>query len=542
MTKRSWLILALFLFLSVDADAQNRRGAGRGAAVSGTPARPNIIYIMSDDHTSQAIGAYGERLASLNPTPNIDKLAKEGMLFENAFCTNSICTPSRANIITGQYSQTNGVLDLDGNLPPERQYLPAEMKKLGYQTAMIGKWHLENEPAAFDYYKVLKGQGDYFDPKFADSKKGAWPNNMVNTKGYVSDVITDITLEWLDKADKSKPFFLMHHHKAPHDDFEYPERYEKYLADTDIPEPASMYAQPFFGSEATVGRYGSLRRRIGTSISARHPYRSYTRQYGLDTILDPQAQTSAAYQMYLKKYLRCVKGVDDNLGRLFDYLKKNGLWDNTIIIYTSDQGMMLGEHDYMDKRWMYEESMRMPFIVKNVQSAQANTRTKALVNNCDYGPTMLELAGGKVPAYMQGESFRKVLQNPSESFHTATYYRYWMHLTHHDVPSHFGVRTDKYKLIFYYGAHYLPELYGKPSMPWKKDINESYPFEPTPAAWEFYDLTLDSKEVVNRYNDPKYKAIIAGLKQEILAQRKKYNETDEKYPTIQKVIDGHWND
>ena len=528
-------VLAFLCSFSLAVSAQKRaNGAGSKP--------PNIIYIMSDDHTSQAIGAYKERLAVLNPTPNIDKLAKEGVVFENAFCTNSICTPSRANIMTGQYSQTNGVLDLDGELPPDRQYLPLEMKKLGYQTAMIGKWHLKHEPAAFDYYKVLRSQGDYFDPKFATKTEGAWPDNMVSTKGYVSDIITDITLEWLDQADKSKPFFLMHHHKAPHDDFEYPARYENYLADVDIPEPASMYAQPFFGSEATVGRYGSLRRRIGTSVSGRHPYRSYTRQYGVDTLRDTHAQTSQAYQMYLKKYLRCVKGVDDNLGRLLDYLKKNNLWDNTIIIYTSDQGMMLGEHDYMDKRWMYEESMRMPFIVKNVKSAQANTRTKAIVNNCDYGPTMLDLAGGKVPAYMQGESFKKVLQNPAETFHNATYYRYWMHLTHHDVPSHFGVRTDKYKLIFYYGAHYLPELYGQKTMGWKKDINESYPFEPTPAAWEFYDLTLDPGEVVNRYRDPKYQAIIAGLKQELIAQRKKYHETDEKYPNIQKVIDGHWED
>ncbi len=504
--------------------------------------KPNIIYIMSDDHTSQAIGAYGGRLAGLNPTPNLDKLASEGMLFENAFCTNSICTPSRANILTGQYSQTNGVLDLDGNLPPDRQYLPMEMKKLGYQTAIIGKWHLEQEPAAFDFYKVLKGQGEYFNPKFQDNTNGKWPNNFTNTKGYVSDVITDLTLQYLDKVDKTKPFFLMHHHKAPHDDFEYPERYESYLAETFIPEPASLYAQPFFGSEGTHGRNGTMDHRIGTSVSGRHPYRSYLRQYGLDTIRNEAAGTSAAYQMYLKKYLRCVKGVDDNLGRLFEYLKKNNLWDNTIIIYTSDQGMMLGEHDYMDKRWMYEESMRMPFIVKNVKSAKANTRTKALVNNTDYAPTMLDLAGGKVPAYMQGESFKKVLQNPEEQFHASTYYRYWMHLTHHDIPANFGLRTDKYKLIFYYGAHYLPELYGKNTMPWKKDPSDSFHFEPTPAAWEFYDLTLDPQEVVNRYKDPKYKTVIADLKKELVAQREKYNETDAKYPNIQRVIDSHWND
>lgn len=346
----------------------------------------------------------------------IDAFAKEGILFENAFCTNSICTPSRANIMTGQYSQTNGVLDLDGHLPPERQFLPLEMKKLGYKTAMIGKWHLKDEPASYDYYKVLPGQGKYFDPTFRAKGQGEWPNNMVNHKGYVSDIITDITLDYLENRDASKPFFLMHHHKAPHDDFEYPERYESYLANIEIPEPASLYAQPFFGSEATLGRHGSLRDRIGTSVSDRHPYRSYARQYGFDTLASGDELTHLAFQEYTKRYLRCVKGVDDNLGRLFAYLKKEELWDNTIIIYTSDQGMMLGEHDYMDKRWMYEESMRMPFIIKQANQKNANTNTKAIINNTDYGPTMLTLAGGSVPSYMQGKSFETVLMNPKESF------------------------------------------------------------------------------------------------------------------------------
>ncbi|SOE22596.1 Arylsulfatase A [Spirosomataceae bacterium TFI 002] len=504
--------------------------------------RPNIIYIMTDDHTSQAIGAYGGRLAELNPTPNLDLFAKESVLFENAFCTNSICTPSRANILTGQYSQTNGVLDLDGHLPGEKQYLPQELKKLGYQTAVIGKWHLKDEPSAFDYYKVLNSQGDYFDPKLKEKGKGEWGNNYVNYKGYVSDVITDITLEWLDKTDKSKPFFLMHHHKAPHDDFEYPERYESYLADTFIPEPSSLYAQPFFGSEGTLGRDGTLKRRIGTSVSMRHPYRNYTKQYGLDTIRNQSEATSAAYQMYLKKYLRCVKGVDDNLGRLFKYLKDNNLWDNTIIIYTSDQGMMLGEHDYMDKRWMYDESMRMPFIMKNTKNTNAGKRTKAIVNNVDYAPTMIDLAGGNTPSYMQGESFKKVAQNPTLAFHKATYYRYWMHLTHHDIPSSFGVRTNKYKLIFYYGAHYDESKYGQSTFTWIKDPNDSYPFGPTPAAWEFYDLSLDPNEVVNRYKNPAYQSIIADLKKEIIDQRKKYKEEDQAYPHIEKIIATHWND
>ena len=335
--------------------------------------QPNIIYIMSDDHTTQAIGAYKSRLARLNPTPTLDQLAKEGMLFTNVFCTNSICTPSRATIVSGQYSQANGVLDLDGHLPAEKQYLPKEMKKLGYQTAIIGKWHLEDEPSTFDYYKVLPGQGKYFDPTFLEKGKGKWPNNVVKTTGHSTDIITDITLDYLAKRDKTKPFFLMHHYKAPHDDFEFAPRYKDYLEDVEIPEPASLYSQPFFGSEATRGKNDSLVHYIGTSVSDRNPLRNYVKFYKIDSTLPENEKTHLAYQEYLKRYLRCVKGVDDNLKRLFDYLKKEGLWENTIIVYTADQGMMLGEHDYQDKRWMYDEAMRMPFIMHCPSMIKANT-------------------------------------------------------------------------------------------------------------------------------------------------------------------------
>ncbi|NQT86206.1 sulfatase-like hydrolase/transferase, partial [bacterium] len=212
--------------------------------------RPNILFIMSDDHAAHAIGAYGGRLAKLNPTPVIDTLAREGMLMENAFCTNSICTPSRACIMTGQYSHVNGVLDLGGRLDAEHQYLAIEMRKAGYTTAMLGKWHLKLEPN-FDYYKVLPGQGKYHDPDFREKGKGAWGKNVVKMKGHSSDCITDSTLAWLKTRDKTKPFFLMHHYKAPHDMFTYAKRYESYLADVDIPEPASMWKQPYFGSIAT---------------------------------------------------------------------------------------------------------------------------------------------------------------------------------------------------------------------------------------------------------------------------------------------------
>ncbi len=501
--------------------------------------RPNILFIMSDDHAAPAIGAYGKRFARVNPTPNLDRLAQNGLLFENCFCTNSICSPSRANILTGQYSQTNGVLVLDVPLKPEHQHLPIEMKKLGYQTAMLGKWHLHEEPN-FDYYKVLPGQGKYFNPEFRDKSRGPWPNNLVRHEGHSTDVITDLALDWLRNRDKTRPFFLMHHYKAPHDMFQYAPRYREYLADTEIPEPASMYNQPYFGSKATRGENDSLRHRIGTSISPRHTIRNYGTIYKIDPSLSDGERTHLAYQRYLKDYLRCVKGIDDNLARLFAYLKKEGLWDNTVIIYTGDQGMMFGEHDYQDKRWMYEESMQMPFIVHYPRWIRRRRRTDLLINNTDFAPTILEIAGGKVPAYMQGRSFASELKGQTpRNWRKATYYRYWMHMIHHDVPAHFGLRTKDYKLIFYYGRHYDSSMNGKPSMAW---LRKSNPVEPTPVAWEFYDLRNDPEETVNRYGNPKYSGIIASLKTELKRLREELNETDEKYPHIQEVIDAHWND
>ncbi|PKQ64796.1 acetylglucosamine-6-sulfatase [Labilibaculum filiforme] len=509
----------------------------------GKKKQPNILFIMSDDHAAQAIGAYGGLLSSLNPTPNIDKLASEGIRFENAFCTNSICTPSRACIISGQYSQTNGVLDLDNPLNTDKQHLPIELKKLGYSTAIVGKWHLHTEPVNFDYYKVLPGQGKYFNPNFLEKGKGDWPKNIVKSKGHSSDVITDITIDYLSHRDPSKPFFLMHHYKAPHDMFENAPRYDDYLKDVEIPEPASLYNQPFWGSEGTRGKNDSLIDYIGTSISPRHQQNhkkptNYTNRFFGDSI-DPKLGTHLAYQKYLKDYLRCVKGVDDNLGRLFDYLKKEGLWENTIIIYTGDQGMMLGEHDLMDKRWMYEEAMRMPFIVHYPEMIEKEQVSDILINNTDYAPTMIELAGGKTPEYMQGHSFINTLKGKAESnWREATYYRYWMHIIHHYVPAHFGIRTKQYKLMFFYGAHYMPkeEFAGHYWATQYNGIDQE-----TPHSWELYDLKNDPNELHNRYNDPNYKEIINQLKSQLIEQRKALNETDKNYPEIEKIIKANWD-
>ncbi|MEM6317932.1 MAG: sulfatase [Bacteroidota bacterium] len=536
-------LLSLYLLTGCQAENQDEQREKSSA--------PNVIFIMSDDHTYNAIGAYKQRLASLNPTPVLDELASGGMLFTNVFCTNSICTPSRANIITGQYSQTNGVLDLDGRLPEERQFLPKEFKKLGYQTAVIGKWHLKEAPDAFDYYNVLPVQGQYFDP-ILYTREGGDTTYLANFhggvkrtisgtqhKGHSSDVITGLTLDWLqNKRQKGQPFFLMHHYKAPHDDFEFAPRYADYLEDRFIPEPANMYHQPNFGSVAVRGKNDSLIHEIGTSISDRHKYRSYTAQYKIDK--EPRdSATSLAYQEYLKRYLRCVKGVDDNLGRLFDYLKANDLWDNTIIVYTGDQGMMLGEHDYMDKRWMYDEAMRMPFIMSYPNGIKAGSQSDLLINNTDFAPTLLELAGGEVPDYMQGKSFVNTTRGQAEkNWRDYTYYRYWMHLVHHDVPAHLGIRSKNYKLIFYYGDHYLPEKNGTGTMWW---LQESFKIRPTPIAWEFYDLQKDPHEVNNLYDHPDYQTIIRKMKTELKKQRVALKETDQNYPHLQKRIAENWD-
>ncbi|MBT3200885.1 MAG: sulfatase [Phycisphaerales bacterium] len=494
-------------------------GQFAGAAKAAKSAKPNVIFIMADDHTSQAVGVYGSRLAKLNPTPNIDALAKGGMRFDNVFCNNSICTPSRASIITGQYSQTNGVLDLGGNIPPERQFLPIEMKKAGYQTAMVGKWHLKKEPGGFDYYCVLPGQGKYYNPDFRTQGDKPWPQNKITRKGmHSSDAVTDISLEWLKNGrDKNKPFFLMHHFKAPHDMFQNAKRYDQYLEDVTIPEPDNLFNPP----DGSPGSRG-----LGSGVGKqKHAPWKLGRRLGISPDLNERQYAKACYQKYLKRYLRCVKGVDDNVKRLVDYLKETGEFENTLIMYTGDQGFFLGEHDLMDKRWMYEEAFRMPFIVHYPGTVKPASTNDWLINNTDFAPTMLEVAGAKTPKYMQGRSFAGAIRGEKKprDWRTSTYYRYWMHLAHAlKVPGHFGIRNERYKLIFFYGCN----------------TNGS---RPTPAAWEFYDLKNDPSEMKNQYANPEYKKIIADMKVELKKTRQDLNETDKKFPKIQAIIDANWD-
>ena len=501
--------------------------------------RPNIIFIMSDDHTTQAVGVYGSILAKLNPTPTIDNLAKNGMRFDRVYCNNSICTPSRASILTGQYPQANGVLDLLGNLPPEKQFLPTEMRKLGYETAMIGKWHLKKEPAAFDYYSVLRGQGRYFDPEFRTQGENPWPENTIKKEGmHSSDAITDISLEWLQHdRDTAKPFFLMHHFKAPHDMFQNAERYDEYLEDIEIPEPDNLFDPPA-GSIATKD--------LGSGLGREHSPWGLAQYLKTPDISDEREFVKATYQIYLKRYLRCVKGVDDNVKRLLDYLEASGELENTVIIYTGDQGFFLGEHDLMDKRWMYEETMRMPFIVHWPAKIQKGSVNNWLINNSDFAPTILSIAGAETPDYMQGRSFAAALdgEDKPEDWRNVTYYRYWMHMAHKlAVPAHFGVRSDRYKLIFYYGTDFVKVAPDREQLGWGMQNNKDHNRyrEDTPIAWEFYDLENDPFEMNNLYDDPKYSEEINKLKVELKKVREALNETDEQYPHIQEIVDAHLN-
>ena len=499
--------------------------------------RPNILFIMSDDHTAQAIGAYATILKGLDPTPTIDSIAAEGICFDNAFCTNSICTPSRACIITGQYNHINGVFDLGGNIPPEKQVLPILMREAGYQTAIIGKWHLKVEPN-YDYYKVLPGQGKYFDTEFRIQGDKPWPKNTVAYPGsHSTDVITDAALDWFkNKRDPDKPFFVSHHYKAPHDYFESNPRYDDYLADVEIPEPDSLWSKPnTWGSIATRGHHDELVPHIGTSIGRRNPRRSYAADLPKkfpdefkweykDASLSDYDIKRLAYQAYLKKYLRCVKGVDENLKRIIDYLKAENLYDNTLVIYTGDQGFWLGEKDYQDKRWAYDPSQRMPFIVRYPKAIPAGTRSDAIVENVDYPALMLDYAGVEIPDAMQGRSFRKICETGKEpeGWKQAAYYRYWMHMAHHDNPGEMAIRTKSHKLIYFYGCN---------------DKGE----DQTPPAWELYDLAKDPDELNNVYDDPAYAQTRDELKTQLSQLRQDIGDDGSHYPKCEAVVREFWD-
>jgi arylsulfatase A-like enzyme len=465
---------------------------GAASLVRAQSRRPNIIFMMSDDHAAHAISAYGSKI---NQTPNIDRLAREGVRMNNCFATNSICTPSRAAILTGQYSHKNGVYTLNDQFDPKRNSVAKTLQAAGYQTAMIGKWHLVTEPQGFDYWRILPGQGDYYDPVFIDRA------GRKKYEGYCTDLIADFTLDVLKNRDPQKPFFIMSHHKAPHRAWDPAPKYKDWLKDETIPEPDNLFDR--WDRKAETVKI--MKMRVGQDNTKR------------DLKQDPppglegDALRKWAYQLYIKDYLRCVRSVDDNVGRVLDYLDNNGLRENTLVVYTSDQGFFLGDHGWFDKRMMYEESIRMPFLARYPAEIKPGATSDRLLANIDFAPTFLDYAGLPAGAEMQGVSARQVLrgQNP-KNWRKSFYYRYWMHnSSDHHVPAHYGVRTDRYKLIHFYA----------------KALGMKGAQAPDAASeWEFYDLKGDPREMKNGYADPKNSKIVSKLKAELASLQKQYED------------------
>ncbi len=503
--------------------------------------RTNILFIMSDDHACNAISSYGGRLAEVAPTPNIDRIAREGIRLGKCFVTNSICTPSRAVILSGQHSHLNGVRTLVDAFPGSDSGTPnvAEiLRRSGYQTALIGKWHLRSPPWGFDYWKIGPGQGRYHDPFFVSSTddveyKPQPAKDAIPIRGYYTDLVTDFAIDWLEKRDRDKPFFLMLHNKAPHGKWEPADRHRDYLADVNIPEPATLWEDFSHRSPATI--------HMGTSITGRLAGRrtmvadvQKPNWYGgpVDMAgLSEKEQGQAAYQKYLHQYLACVKAVDENTGRVLDYLDHTGLAENTLVVYTADQGMFLGEHDYFDKRWIYEECFRMPFIARLPGRINAGSNDEDhLCSNLDFAQTLLEFAEVDSPeiAKMQGKSLLPILTgSPPQQWRDAVYYRYWMHLAHHHIPSHYGIRDGRYKLAFFYG------------LPLDASLGNGI-FEPTTAGWELYDLEADPQEKNNVYGKPEYASETKRLKQRLLELKNEYGDRDEQYPELMRVRNANW--
>ncbi len=500
-------------------------GSAVSAESEGAMLKPNIVFLFSDDHALNAISAYGGRLKDVAPTPNIDRLAREGAIFENSFCANSICGPSRANILTGKHSHINGFLrnHNSSGFDQSQWTFIKELGKSGYQSAVIGKWHLKTMPTGFDYWEILPGQGSYYNPIFVQmdgSKK--------QDEGYVTDVTTDKALKWLDGRDKTKPFMLMCQYKAPHRTFSPALRHLGAFNDVVIPEPGNLFdkyndrSETLPKNEMEVDRHMTwaydLKLRNdemgGVGLPSFRDYGTpeYNRMNGEQKKVwdahfaplnarfiadykagkvDHKKMVQWKYQRYMKNYLATVKSVDDCVGRVTEYLEKHGLAENTVVIYSSDQGFYLGEHGWFDKRWMFEESFKMPFLIKWPGVIKAGSRPGALIQNIDYAPTFLEMAGVLAPAEVQGKSIVPVLKDASKVLRDTVYYSYY-ELGEHRVPQHFGVRTKRYKLFYI----------------------------PMTDEWQMFDLEKDPDEMKSVYGNPEY-----GVVQDDM--RKRYDQIRE---------------
>lgn len=508
--------------------------------------KPNIVFIMSDDHAYQAISAYDKRLTK---TPNIDRIANEGMLFTNACVTNSICAPSRAVILTGKHSHINGKIDNYFPFDSTNITFPQILQANGYQTAMFGKLHFGNNPKGFDEFQILPDQGDYYNPDFITKKEG-----RKKLMGYVTDIITDLTINWLkNERDEEKPFFLAYLHKAPHREWLPAQRHFKEYLQKTFPEPTTLFdnyeGRGRASKEAEMNLLTHMNwagdskvfpenmQKLG--IKESHPYdvRFYNNTVGRMNpeqrkvwdeaygkmndefvkkypTMTEKEKMQWRYQRYMQDYLGCIASVDDGVGKVLDFLKQNNLEENTIVVYTSDQGFYLGEHGWFDKRFIFDESFKTPLLVKWPTVVKPGSKNTQMVQNLDFAQTFLEAAGIKAPSDMQGESLIPILKGNGKNFRDAAYYHYYEYPSIHMVKRHYGIVTEKYKLVhFYY------------------DIDE----------WELYDRIKDKNEMKNVYNDPKYAAIKKELHQKLAQLRVKYKDSealDKKYIEKYKELEG----
>ena len=471
--------------------------------------RPNIIFILSDDHTTNAISAYGGIYKDIAPTPNIDRIANEGAILKNTFATNSICGPSRASILTGTYSHVNGYYkNYKGGVFDNTQWtFPQELQKSGYNTALVGKWHLASEPIGFDYYKyhISRGQqGFYWDPIYNDNGK------EIKEIGYATNLTTDFALDWLDKRDSNEPFCLLLQYKAPHREWSPDEKYTDLWENEELPYP-STFNDDYSTRELTAGNTEmtmdffcreDMKLTPPDSLNEKEKRKWLSFGFKRDEIVEldkkvtPEENKKLRFQTYIKDYLATIKSVDDNIGRVLQYLKDSDLEDNTIIIYASDQGFFIGEHGWFDKRFMYEESIRMPFVIKYPGIIKPKTVNDDIITNIDFAPTILEMANVESPNSIQGKSFFKnLVRKKSKDWRQSMYYHYYEYPFYHHVQPHYGIRNERYKLIhFYY------------------DID----------VWELYDLKNDPNELNNIISSKEHKKLIHKLKNELYELKKLY--------------------
>ena len=476
-------------------------------------ARPNILFVFTDDHAAHAISAYGSRV---NQTPNIDRLAREGMLFRNCFVTNSICGPSRAVILTGKYSHLNGFLRNGNRFDGSQPTVAKLLQKSGYQTAVVGKWHLGTDPTGFDYWNVLLGQGPYYNPPLKSQ------TGVKKHTGYTTDIITDLALEWLQSGrDQEKPFFLMYQHKAPHRNWQPGPQQLTLFDDIEIPEPPTLFddysgrGTPAKTQKMTIARDLTAKdlKLVPPKNLTEDQLEAWNQAYEPKNEAFRQANLQGKqlvrwkYQRYVKDYLRCVAAVDQNLGRMLAYLDESGLAQDTVVIYSSDQGWYLGEHGWYDKRWMYEESLRMPFIVRWPGVVQRGSEHDGITSNLDFAQTFLEIAGVAQPDDMQGHSLVPLLrgEEPAE-WRQSFYYHYYEFPGAHAVRRHYGVRNQRYKLIHFYKI----------------------------GEWELYDLERDPKELNSVYGQSDYAAVQQSLHSELLRLRAHYLVPEDVRPVERK--------